>query len=106
MNEQMNFGFGEALRDEGVAAVTAAEHRAEWMENALMQTEHLVRSTGQVCADDLRFLSEPPHPNCVGAVFLTLSRRGIIRESGFRKKSRYASTHARKLTIWVAREDH
>ena len=59
-------------------------------------------------ADDLRdrLLANCPtvldaiHPNALGAQFRKASNRGLIRETGKRIKSRHASTHGRKQTVW------
>jgi len=40
------------------------------------------------------------HPNALGAQFRKASNRGLIRETGRRIKSRHASTHGRKQTVW------
>ena len=59
-------------------------------------------------ADDLRdrLIENCPavldaiHPNALGAQFRKASNRGLIRETGRRIKSRHASTHGRKQTVW------
>ena len=100
--------LGDMLATIGCARVleyTPDEAKAEvWQELRMCYTLQPFGFT----ADDLRdrLLANCPtvldaiHPNALGAQFRKASNRGLIRETGRRIKSRHASTHGRKQTVW------
>ena len=53
------------------------------------------------CPDILKAI----HPNALGAAFRIASNRGLIVETGQRIKSRHASAHGRKQTVWERKCD-
>lgn len=54
-----------------------------WRSDALAYVESRARAGHIVTADDVRRdLPEPHHPNAVGGIFLSLSRRGVIVKAG------------------------
>ena len=100
--------LGDMLATIGCARVleyTPDEAKAEvWQELRMCYTLQPFGFT----ADDLRdrLIDNCPtvldaiHPNALGAQFRKASNRGLIRETGRRIKSRHASTHGRKQTVW------
>jgi hypothetical protein len=100
--------LGDMLATIGCARVleyTPDEAKAEvWQE---LRMCYMLQPFG-FTADDLRdrLLANCPavldaiHPNALGAQFRKASNRGLIRETGRRIKSRHASTHGRKQTVW------
>ena len=100
--------LGDMLATIGCARVleyTPDEAKAEvWQE---LRMCYMLQPFG-FTADDLRdrLIDNCPtvldaiHPNALGAQFRKASNRGLIRETGRRIKSRHASTHGRKQTVW------
>jgi len=117
MTEMVNSGYadkmdgaqlGDMLATIGcdkVLEYTPDEAKAEvWQE---LKMCYMLQPFG-FTADDLRdrLIDNCPtvfdaiHPNALGAQFRKASNRGLIRETSRRIKSRHASTHGRKQTVW------
>ena len=100
--------LGDMLATIGCARVleyTPDEAKAEvWQELRMCYMLQPFGFTADTLRD--RLLANCPavldaiHPNALGAQFRKASNRGLIRETGRRIKSRHASTHGRKQTVW------
>jgi hypothetical protein len=98
MTEQLE--LGQALRDEGVARVDAAQD--EWWKSCADQAIDTLAAAGRpFTADDVRDLGvpDPTSPRAWGARFLTAARQGRIVRVGY-VPSRRASVHAHPIAQW------
>jgi hypothetical protein len=92
--------LGEALRDEGIQRVTAPEERQGWITLALLWIEDQPKWR-EFTAIELRAgVGDPPHPNCLGAVFsMASTSRGLIDFVGTTHSTR-KERRASRLPIW------
>lgn len=95
--------IGEALRDEGIAAV--AEANGEWMDQAAAAIKWLAANHHLFSADDLRRVmdvrgQEPSHHNAYGAAFRVAALAGVIEPTDATHKSTRPDAHARRLVVW------
>lgn len=89
---------GRARRDEGAATVAA--NTPSWQEEARQAIGYLAAQGEPFSADDLvELVGMPPHPNSLGAAFVSSSRRGAIRALGY-TQGRRPESHARVQRLW------
>lgn len=94
--------LGQALRDQGIARVDAAEDPA-WRAAADVAIAELAASGEEFTAEDVRRIAgDPTHPNAMGARFRAAAQAGIIRRVGYRASSR-VQLHAHPIAVWVGR---
>jgi hypothetical protein len=92
---------GEQLRDDGLAAVSAATVTG-WRLAADHAIERLAGTGGTFTAEDVRRLAGDPlgsHPNAMGARLSAAARRGTIVPAGYVQATRPQS-RARVLRAW------
>lgn len=103
MTEQLDLLSGAYLRDQGAEQVRS--HNEEWAERADIAVGRLAFETilgirDRFSAEDVRqVVGDPPHFNCMGAVFLRARKRGLIQPCGEGKASR-AVGHATRLRYY------
>ena len=93
---------GEERRDAGAALVLDLEAVQRWKGWAIECIEILAESDRVFSAEDVRaVVGSPPdgHENVMGAVFLAMSRRGVIEGTGYIIASR-PSLHSHPITMW------
>jgi len=90
---------GTELRDRGVARVHE-NTPSEWVSRFDGVILSMASSGLEFSAEDVRGIAgDPPHPNAIGARFLSAVRRGWITRVGYKNATRYAS-HARALAVY------
>lgn len=90
---------GEQLRDEGCEKVDASAPE-EWKAECDGIISWLARNGAEFTAEDVRqWISDPPHPNAMGARFLAAVKGKVIETLGYRKAKR-PSAHARVLAVY------
>jgi hypothetical protein len=103
------FDYQEGLRlaDEGmIAALDNAGTKWEQAADQAVRTVARLRVT--FTADEVwdyvhhHNLPEPPNRAALGAVFKSLSRAGVIRQTGEWRNSQRPETHTRPLRVWQA----
>lgn len=95
---------GRALRDDGASHAgdgAPAALTSGWRVKADECIDRLAKDGREFSADDLvAEVGEPPVPNMLGGVFLSASKRGMIRTVGYRQGQR-PSAHARVQRVWA-----
>lgn len=89
----------ESLKRHGLAKIETTGQA--WLRVMREQAFELCQRDGCVTTDELRLYAEhtlqyPHHDNCWGAIF-----RGPRWKVIGRRKSRWASTHAREIKVWL-----
>ena len=90
---------GKQLRDEGCAKVDANACE-DWKSICDNVIHWMARNGAEFTAEDVRhWIPDPPHPNAMGARFLSAVKSGVIETLGYCKAKR-PSAHARVLAIY------
>jgi hypothetical protein len=97
--DQLELGFGRALRDEG--AGLRIEHNPSFHDHAMGIIGYLAGTGREFTSDDLRSRLRwlPDHPNSIGAAFLAASKTGLIERAGSRS-TKTIQGHARRVGVW------
>jgi hypothetical protein len=101
-NPSSPFLTGEDLKEKGMAKVTASTS-PDWKAQTEDAIFHLSLKGIPFTAEDVRSrISEPPHPNSLGAMFSKAVRAKTIHRISYIKAKR-PSAHARIIAVYIGR---
>jgi hypothetical protein len=100
-NLMLDLEAGERRRDAGIAAAGGS---GNWIERAVRLVVHFMCGQ-EVLAEQFRALCmrhgvEPETANGWGSLTYTLSKRGLIVDTGRLEKSQDPRSHARRQPVW------
>ncbi len=85
---------GLELKEQGIASL----ERHRWVDNARVAAVALCSYFGEVNSDDIHdVMPEPPHVNCVGAIF----HDKRFAWTGQYVKSKRPEAHGRVIRVWT-----
>jgi hypothetical protein len=84
-------------KESGMAKIEGKH--AWWINGAKMQIRRQLWHSPSVASDTVMWHQKPPHPNCVGVVFSSLAKDGILKRSGFRPSLK-PSANRRIIATW------
>ncbi len=88
---------GLQLKEQGIASV----ERHSWVHRARGVAEYICRQRGVATSDDVHIVmgDEPPHVNCVGAIF----KDKRFAWTGEWVRSKRPEAHGREIRVWRLR---